>query len=230
MKPYSEFKPTEYDYHINVEEQENWLVAPVTTNRDADLLIESNWEIFCKHLEENYAEYTDYQIHRFGHWGPGWFELILINPECASLVKYAEECESALSGYPVLDEGNYSQKQWEYCRKYITDNFDLSEDDISKVMDVIHISDELSYSEVETTIKDLHIGNQAKLSEVLATLKEHPYQALDLDINTESMDDRDAKDLKDYIQKFLDEHDCKIPTLRDTDELSKLENYAKLFK
>jgi hypothetical protein len=48
------------------------------------------------------------EVHRFGHWGPGWFELILVDPSRASDV---EDIESALEHYPVLDDERFAQQE-----------------------------------------------------------------------------------------------------------------------
>jgi hypothetical protein len=50
------------------------------------------------------GESSNVQVHRFGHWACGWFELILINPVNKDIVKKAEDIMSALSDYPVVDE------------------------------------------------------------------------------------------------------------------------------
>jgi hypothetical protein len=120
METYSKFRPTQFDHHIMVDSQENWLVAPVAHNRDSDVLTESNWNTFLKWIGPESD--NRYQIHRFNHWGPGWFEIILINQNCAELVKIGEEAESALANYPVLDDMDYSEREqaeaneiWEKC-------------------------------------------------------------------------------------------------------------------
>jgi hypothetical protein len=51
-------------------------------------------------------------VHRFGHWGPGWFELILIQPGTKQ-AEEAERLESCLADYPVLDEQDLSAREWE---------------------------------------------------------------------------------------------------------------------
>ena len=63
----------------------------------------------------------DFEIHRFGHWACGWFEIMIVRPgsQCA---KQAQAIESALAGYPVLDEDDFSDREhaaaneaWEHC-------------------------------------------------------------------------------------------------------------------
>lgn len=111
MKQYKEFRPTAFDpkgAFINDERLE-WLVAPVSQNRDSGPLDRSNFECCLKALG---GENESVQVHRFGHWGPGWFEIILVKPGTPE-AKTAEEIESALADYPVLDDEHFSQLEHE---------------------------------------------------------------------------------------------------------------------
>lgn len=119
MKTYSQFRPTGFDNHINIdseeESRENWLVLPVSRTRDSGPFEESNFSAAVKSLG---GEGENVEIHRFGHWGPGWFEIILIRPDTAEATK-AEEIESALENYPFLDEEDHSQRcQDEYAERW----------------------------------------------------------------------------------------------------------------
>lgn len=133
MITYKEFRPTAFDCRgLGLPDQQDWLVAPVSQNRDSEALSRSNFECFVKAMG---GESEDVQVHRFGHWGPGWFEIVLINPARADLVKQAQEMEDSLADYPVLDEMDFSQKEqdeanevWQNCYrvneriKYIRDH------------------------------------------------------------------------------------------------------------
>lgn len=88
----------------------DWLVCPVSRTRDtADLLEVSNWEA---QLEALGGEGPDAEVHRFGHWGPGWFELVLVRPGTPAETK-AEEIAGALEEYPVLDDEDHSRREYE---------------------------------------------------------------------------------------------------------------------
>lgn len=147
MRKYSEFKPTQFDHHIEVDNQEEWFVAPVSRNRDSDVLTRANWDTFIGLIGKESDE--RYQIHRFGHWGPGWFEIILINPTNLELVKIGNDIEAALADYPVIDEDLYCQMEteeaeevWKNCYnklervKYIRKN--RSQFDFSDFLDLWH--------------------------------------------------------------------------------------------
>lgn len=74
-----------------------------------------NFQVFLKEMG---GESETVEVHRFGHWGPGWFELILINPTDTEAVAKAEEMEAALSDYPILDEEAHSRMEWEETSEY----------------------------------------------------------------------------------------------------------------
>jgi hypothetical protein len=121
MQKYSEFAPTGFDHKgAFLSDQQDWLVLPVSRNRDdGQPLTESNFETALEILggeRENICE-----VHRFGHWGPGWFEIIIINPRAGKTLKRAEGIENNLADYPVLNEEDFSQREYEAETEYIND-------------------------------------------------------------------------------------------------------------
>lgn len=115
MQRYKEFSPTQFDAkglnagRFGIGE---FLVGPCSHTRDSEPLEESN---FFSLLRELGGESDDVQVHRFGHWGPGWFEIILINPEAADKVAIAQGIEDALQDYPIVDESDFSERENEEC-------------------------------------------------------------------------------------------------------------------
>jgi len=62
------------------------------------------------------------EVHRFGHWGPGWIEIILVDPGHYHTLWTAGEIVCSLADYPVLDEEDWSEREfeaagetWEQC-------------------------------------------------------------------------------------------------------------------
>jgi len=105
---YSEFRPTSFDnYGLGLEDQQDWLVVPVSRTRDSGSLDESNFEAALSMLN---GESDTCEVHRFGHWGPGWFEIILVHPDREEEV---DEIEGLLETYPILDDEDYSQRQYD---------------------------------------------------------------------------------------------------------------------
>lgn len=110
MISYSKFRPTGFDCAgLGCEDQQDWLVAPVAQNRDSDCLTRSNWEVVTADIEK--AGPDDCQIHRFGHWANGWFEIMLVRPDSPA-AKCAEEWEAALSDYPVASDDHFSDLEY----------------------------------------------------------------------------------------------------------------------
>lgn len=113
MQTYGEFRPTQFDSRgLGLADQQNWLVAPVGQTRDSQSLERANFDATLRCLG---GESETVQVHRFGHWGPGWFEIILIDPSDTAKAQTAQEIEDALSDYPVVDDSLYSEYEWEEC-------------------------------------------------------------------------------------------------------------------
>lgn len=118
MIPYRKFAPTGFDtaglnrHDMGTDEdpdRSEWLVAPVSRTRDSGPLAESNFAAFLGIVG---GESDDIEVHRFGHWGPGWFEIILVRPGTEA-EREAERAEASLGDYPVLDEMDYSARECE---------------------------------------------------------------------------------------------------------------------
>lgn len=113
METYATWAPTGFDSKgLNLEDRQDWLVVPVILTRDSDILEESNFAAATKTLQETGPEGEDWENHRFGHWGCGWLEILIVRPETKA-AEMAEEMEAALSDYPVLDDDDYSRREWE---------------------------------------------------------------------------------------------------------------------
>jgi len=52
------------------------------------------------------------EVHRFGHWACGWFEIILVRPG-TNAAKKAEEIEARLVVCLFLDECDHSEREME---------------------------------------------------------------------------------------------------------------------
>lgn len=160
MQTYSEFQPTGFDSKgLGLPNKQKWLVLPVMQTRDSELLERCNFESALKTLG---GESPNVQVHRFNHWGPGWFEIIIINPKRKDKVTIAEEIESALADYPILDDSKYSEMKsnaiadhWESSgydevKDLIKERLELEETEIDK--EKIHraISDHSRYEVIDS--------------------------------------------------------------------------------
>lgn len=113
MQKYKDFQPTAFDSKANfmawdsdgIEDIQEFFIV-LGRNRDSDLLTESNWDAALKILG---GESNTLQIHRFGHWACGWYELMLIHP---SREAEGQAIENDLESYPVLDEDDFSEREF----------------------------------------------------------------------------------------------------------------------
>jgi len=115
MQKYGEYRPTQFDPKGSfLREQGDWLVIPCGRNRDSLCLDESNFHTAVTLLG---GESETVEIHRFGHWACGWYEIIIVKPE-GWAADIAAKIEADLDNYPVLDEDDWtnreSEAKWEY--------------------------------------------------------------------------------------------------------------------
>ena len=106
---YADFAPTTMDCRgLALPDRQDWLVAPVSITRDTPKGRDTaNWESLQAILD---GDNIEYEIHRFGHWGPGWFEIVLVHPDGAACL---ESIEAGLADYPVLDDEKVSEHEHE---------------------------------------------------------------------------------------------------------------------
>ena len=110
MQRYSELQPTTFDQRgLNWPGQQDSFVVPVSQTRDSEALDRANFQAA---LESLGGESETVEVHRFGHWGPGWFEIVIVSPERVAEV---EAIEARLDGCPVLDEELFSRLEDEDC-------------------------------------------------------------------------------------------------------------------
>ena len=111
---YGDHSPTAFDHNINIDDEDTerskWFVMPVIRTRDSGPLDESNFHQFLAGLG---GESETVEVHRFGHWGPGWYEIILVSPDDEKALKEAYDMIRSLEHYPVLDDEDYSSREWD---------------------------------------------------------------------------------------------------------------------
>ena len=106
MIRYKDFRPTGHDSKgLGLPDRQDWFVLGIGFNRDSGPLAESN---FHSALEALGGEGDDVEIHNFGHWSCGWFEIILIRPGSPQQNE-AEDIEN----HPILDEDDFSERETE---------------------------------------------------------------------------------------------------------------------
>ena len=101
-----------------------YYVAPVTRNRDSDLLTESNWDAQWKALSALVRDTPDGEgasprIVREGHWAVGWVEWVAIHESNAEALREAGRLAERLESYPLLDDEDASNRERdEYERQW----------------------------------------------------------------------------------------------------------------
>lgn len=143
---YKDFSPTPLDNKgYMLDDRQNWIVVPVSRTRDTGAFEESNFETAVSILG---GESDTLEIHRFGHWGPGWFEILLAHP---SLKDQVDEIQASLDHYPLLDDEDFSNREYEeacetwenftladrvdYCKRSNVSIFAARHDDLNFVND-----------------------------------------------------------------------------------------------
>lgn len=114
MQTYKEYSPTQWDAKGAFGLPGDHLVPAFIQTRDSDALERSNFTCFKAMLDK---EGIDYKIHRFGHWGPGWYEIFLV-PPTEDARRVIKEAESAIENYPILNEDHYSELEWNEASEY----------------------------------------------------------------------------------------------------------------
>lgn len=114
MEQLKDWNPSSWDSKANYagdRSRFHWFVAPVILTRDADLLEKSNWDTACKMLDVD--KQSGVEMHNFGHWACGYYDIILIHPWNKKAIAIGEDIESSLSDYPILDDDDFSRRELE---------------------------------------------------------------------------------------------------------------------
>ena len=117
LRRYAQWAPTNFDckgafLHEEEENYGTWYVSPCLQTRDSTALEHANYRAVLDALEGVDPERVDHEERRFGHWGPGWYEIILARPDTAA-ARALEDCARALADYPVLDDELHSRLELE---------------------------------------------------------------------------------------------------------------------
>lgn len=119
ISTYKDFAPTAFDPRgAFLPDRQDWLVVPISRTRDSGPLADSNVDAALEILG---GESDTVELHRFGHWGPGWFEMIIVHPD---RYRDVEDIAAKLENYPVLNEDDYAEREWEQvCESW--ENLDM---------------------------------------------------------------------------------------------------------
>lgn len=105
-----------------------WALGPVLRTRDSNLLDASNADAIEKILNENRQFDGDWQITRVSHWAVGWCEHLSFKvikdgtiDELTEVFWKIHSIFEALDCYPVLNDDDFSRREYEQTLKNIED-------------------------------------------------------------------------------------------------------------
>jgi len=116
LKLYKDHTPTVFDRHI-CGELDSFYIAPCSQSRDSSILEKVNFETMGGRVLAA-SQHDETEIHRFGHWACGWYEMLLIHPDDIPALIVAAELSAALADYPSLNDEAYSMAEIEAAAEY----------------------------------------------------------------------------------------------------------------
>ena len=100
----------------DIDHVEDWFIYH-TANRDSGFIEQSNESVFEKELDEFGELYV--RKERASHWGVGWVNMLVIRVyeacggEITEAFKKWHELAMSLEEYPLLDESDHSQREYD---------------------------------------------------------------------------------------------------------------------
>lgn len=124
-----------------------WCQGP-GRSRDSEILAESNFEAALERLGGEQP--GEVEVHRFGHWGCGWFETIMVNPRNLKAIRELKAIYVALEHYPVLDDSEYSEREYEYQSNFA----DGAKTDLANAL-AMHFGLEFAVGSLRAALEDV---------------------------------------------------------------------------
>jgi hypothetical protein len=100
------------------EDLSNWYIL-IARTRDSNNLENSNFESIKKDLKEKFdicedvTELNSILLASFGHWACGWIESLMIHEGNDAALILGDQIKEQLNDYPVYDEDNYQDREFE---------------------------------------------------------------------------------------------------------------------
>ena len=108
-----DWAPTGFDSRANYMgtlDYDEYHVVYCKTRDHGAVLTQSNWDLLCEKL---HAESDNgCEVLRFGHWGCGHYDLLIVSPD-SPVLQLAQEIADSLESYPILCERHYSDMMCE---------------------------------------------------------------------------------------------------------------------
>jgi len=114
----------------------------VGRSRDSDALENSNFETALEMLGGEDEE-AGVIVAKAGHWAVGWVEELLVSKNAPEKVAIAEQIEKKLDNYPVLNEEDFSRREYEE----MSDMADQTVTDILRDIEIKYDADKTIFPE-----------------------------------------------------------------------------------
>ncbi len=126
-------RPRDFGYHGDNDEMfKTWSIGPAYRTRDSGILDKSNADVFERELAQGVKDglfsEDDFALTGASHWGCGWVDQVSFrvidnvedrNP--TNIFKFIKDWFDGLrENYPVADDSDYSEKQYEATVENIT--------------------------------------------------------------------------------------------------------------
>jgi len=110
-----------------------WIVAPCTRHRESELADQSNWDAHLEALSAADPSGEGFEVVRVGNPFTGWGEHVMVSPDLAHVVEALRE---RLENYPLLNEDDYSARQWELA----CESWDVSRSERVRMCEYVGVS------------------------------------------------------------------------------------------
>lgn len=87
-----------------------WGFTPLGKHRDSDLLDQSNYDYALEALKDADPDAVD-EIHS-SHFAVGWYDNLMVDTRNEKVLQCLAELLERLENYPILDESDLSQREW----------------------------------------------------------------------------------------------------------------------
>jgi hypothetical protein len=126
-------RPSSFGYHGDRPMFITWSLGPVIETRDSGLIAQSNaasWKAIMEEAEGNGTiEKDSWEVISCNHWGPGWVDHLSFQAikdeesrEPTNAFRLVMETVAALQEYPILDDSDHSQREYDAALESIQQN------------------------------------------------------------------------------------------------------------
>jgi hypothetical protein len=82
-------------------------------HRDMTSIDASNFEVIKAELSKMDPDNLSHRYDRASHWAVGWYDHLLVDTTNHKLMQYLKDCIDRLDDYPILNEDDHSQLEFE---------------------------------------------------------------------------------------------------------------------